>query len=744
MPVKIGRETALELCKTITASALFGGSLLAKVASPVAGVEAAVGAATLIAALGQERAQQVESIISRMADQVVRESETWIGARGPGAAARREQALPVVQRIAALIEPTGPELVRLGLDRERIVAFYLKRAAKLDGGAIFSDAPEYAVARELLADIIGYTFDAVRHLPEIQPLALGALLDRTEHIETKVEGLSKEVAEQVLAGMDARFMRDAEQRGLERGTILTLARRLKPEEALDFDQAVRELENAVRIALDVIARGERGSNVGELIDAVLRRVAEQTKLGAFDKALAVVDTAIAELDRRDLEYRESSKLGRSKLLESAIGQEILRRDALGVAGRVSALIANESGENIDAGLRLFREHYDRFIAEGMRRGINFSLEVCIALAKSALSLAVTSKPVGDWRVLLGIALFSLGERESNSARLESAVSTYRAALQEHTRESAPLAWAMTQNNLGYALQRLGERESGTERLEEAVAAYRAALQEFVREREPLDWAGTHNNLGNALKSIGEREVGTARLEEAVKVFRAALEERTRERVPLDWASTQNNLGNALQTLGERENNTARLEEAVSAFRAALEESTRNLVPLDWAGTHNNLGNALKSLGEREGGTVRLVEAICAFRTALEEITQERMPLDWAGTQSNLGSALRLLGERQTGTAQLEEAVAAYRAALKECNRERTPFVWAMAQNNLGNALRSLGERERGTARIEEAAVAFSSALEEWRPDNASHYHTIATQNLALAEILLAQRQIKQP
>jgi hypothetical protein len=46
--------------------------------------------------------------------------------------------------------------------------------------------------------------------------------------------------------------------------------------------------------------------------------------------------------------------------------------------------------------------------------------------------------------------------------------------------------AMTQMNLGSALRSLGERESGTARLEEAVAAYREALQERTRERAPLD------------------------------------------------------------------------------------------------------------------------------------------------------------------------------------------------------------------------------------------------------------------
>ena len=130
-------------------------------------------------------------------------------------------------------------------------------------------------------------------------------------------------------------------------------------------------------------------------------------------------------------------------------------------------------------------------------------------------------------------------------------------------------WAMTQNNLGGALAVLGQRESGTARLEEAVTAYRAALEEETRERVPLQWATTQNDLGDALKTLGEREGGTARLEEAVAAYRAALEEWTRERVPLLWAKAQYNLGNALARLGERESDTSRLEEAVSAWESCL-------------------------------------------------------------------------------------------------------------------------------------------------------------------------------
>jgi tetratricopeptide (TPR) repeat protein len=99
-------------------------------------------------------------------------------------------------------------------------------------------------------------------------------------------------------------------------------------------------------------------------------------------------------------------------------------------------------------------------AEGRDKGLAFPLEVAAALA--CRMLATTENP--DERAyannLLGMALSTLGGRESGTARLEEAVAAYRAALEEHTRDRVPLNWAGTQNNLGTALQTLGERESG--------------------------------------------------------------------------------------------------------------------------------------------------------------------------------------------------------------------------------------------------------------------------------------------
>jgi tetratricopeptide (TPR) repeat protein len=119
-----------------------------------------------------------------------------------------------------------------------------------------------------------------------------------------------------------------------------------------------------------------------------------------------------------------------------------------------------------------------------------------------------------------------------------------------TRDRVPLDWAMTQMNLGGALFALGERESGTARLEEAVSAYRAALEEMTRDRVPLQWATTQMNLGRALFALGERESGTARLEEAVAAYRAALEKMTE--APSFWHDiAQQDLARCLAFLEER-------------------------------------------------------------------------------------------------------------------------------------------------------------------------------------------------
>jgi hypothetical protein len=130
-----------------------------------------------------------------------------------------------------------------------------------------------------------------------------------------------------------------------------------------------------------------------------------------------------------------------------------------------------------------------------------------------------------WEFLLAQAgeLRSQGDEFGDNQALIESVSVYRSGVLLAPRSQQPLDWAMTQMNLGIALWTLGGRESGTARLEEAVAAYRAALEEMTRARVPLDWAVSTGNQGVALKVIAERRGDLAMAEQALAQITAAFE-----------------------------------------------------------------------------------------------------------------------------------------------------------------------------------------------------------------------------
>ena len=296
-----------------------------------------------------------------------------------------------------------------------------------------------------------------------------------------------------------------------RELVFEIARRSGGDAATTFEQALANAQSAFEQGRRAIEAGERGGNLGALVDDLLRKIAERTQAGDFAGGAAEADRAFAEWQRIEAERREASVAAGVRILSEGARQDILRRDFRAAAERHARIVELEHPD-ASTQFAALRAKQDEFYVEGRDKGANALLEVAIELARFELKAARDADEKGSAGNDLGIALWALGERESGTARLEEAVAAYRAALEERTRERVPLDWAMTQNNLGNALWTLGERESGTARLEEAVAAYRAALEEWTRERVPLDWAMTQNNLGNALcdaRRAGERD-GAAR------------------------------------------------------------------------------------------------------------------------------------------------------------------------------------------------------------------------------------------
>ncbi|HWY48447.1 MAG TPA: hypothetical protein VNX70_13760 [Bryobacteraceae bacterium] len=68
---------------------------------------------------------------------------------------------------------------------------------------------------------------------------------------------------------------------------------------------------------------------------------------------------------------------------------------------------------------------------------------------------------------------------------------------------------------------LGERESSTAKLDEAVTAYREALKERTRERAPLDWAISTGQQGVTLMYLAQRKRNAALARTAVVQIEAA-------------------------------------------------------------------------------------------------------------------------------------------------------------------------------------------------------------------------------
>ncbi|WP_428696949.1 tetratricopeptide repeat protein [Stappia sp.] len=706
----MGEKSAIREAVKMAAGCLIAtGGTLTGLPVPPGAVEAVFAGGAWFGALSSARRRDLERVIERTAEEVEAELAAWASHSSQTDLGDLAHAKASFIDVLPQAMPAPADLVGRDLRPDGIAALVLARAEATRPDIYKDTGPKDSanqLARRFLLQVIeracARLLADAEFIDDLRPSLWRELLERTGRIEDNTEKLlagqraQDEQLNDIKALLAAMGDKAATARasGITDAALIELARRVSADIS-DPQQAFRELENAVEIAIRVQQEGRQGSNLGAFVDEVLARVATLSATGAYDEATAEIDAALAreaEEARRLEERRQESRARSLRLLDAAIEQDLLRRDADSAAARLVRKVEIELPEGASLFDYLLR-HQNEWYERGRDRGLNLDLNVSIALARRTEGLATDA----DQR---GTAL----------------------------------------NNLGNALAVLGMRETGTARLEQAVEAYRLALEERMRERVPLYWATTQNDLGAGLAELGVRDAYPARLEQAVEAFRLALEERTRERVPLDWAMTQNNLGNALQELGTREAGTARLQQAVEAFRLALEELTRERVPLYWATTQNNLGNALRELGTREAGTARLEEAVGAYRLALEEWTRQRVPLDWAMTQNNLGSALAELGTREADPARLEQAVAAYRLALEERTRQRVPLDWATTQNNLGTALGELGTREAGTARLKQAVEAYRLALEEFTPETAPYYHEGTTQNLARAQSLLDERR----
>ncbi len=164
---------------------------------------------------------------------------------------------------------------------------------------------------------------------------------------------------------------------------------------------------------------------------------------------------------------------------------------------------------------------------------------------------------------LGTAYWNLGQHEALATNLQRAIRAYSEALQIYNPEEEPLHYAMIQNNIGTAYWNLAQCDLDTDSddaplhatpetlLKLAISAYRTALLYRTRETTPLAYAATRNNLGTAYWHLANQPATKpdevrGYLLHAIFAYHGTImvSEEIDQPLPFDLAATRNNLAAA--------------------------------------------------------------------------------------------------------------------------------------------------------------------------------------------------------
>ena len=336
----------------------------------------------------------------------------------------------------------------------------------------------------------------------------------------------------------------------------------------------------------------------------------------------------------------------------------------------------------------------------------------------------------DWALTqnnLGTAYMRLGEIEADGQIFRQAITSYKASLEIRDQEVNLVDWAKTQSNLASAQMLLGLLEGEPSFLRNATDSLERVLKVLTPQDAPIPWAGLQNNLGNAFLAAGKLEGNPELLLKAISSYQHALLIPLRENLPLKWADIQSNLGNAFAALAAASSDGKIFHQAIFAYENALSLQSRETMPLVWAQTQDSLGVSLSELGKIEKNGELLVGSILAHQCALEVLRQKTTPAPWAQAQNNLGCAYLALSDYDQSPEIFGNAIAAFNNALEIYKRDTMPFEWAGTQNNLGNLLQKFGSREGNSENLRLAIISYESALEVFI-DDAAPFRMAGTQN----------------
>ncbi|WP_281967631.1 helix-turn-helix domain-containing protein [Roseovarius nanhaiticus] len=305
------------------------------------------------------------------------------------------------------------------------------------------------------------------------------------------------------------------------------------------------------------------------IKAAAREAAAQLDLDKYEELLLQIDESYSEMTVRAKEARARNALLRGRADEAYQG----------------FASAAETWRNIDPSRSVKgRLEYHRALFEhGLRFG-GTGLERSADILRPALATQDCAAPRRA-RVLqnLANALANIGVRSEGTASMalmDEATQKYEEALSLVSEDEDGDVWAMVQQNLGAALSMRAKQcdDTGERRafLGRAIEAFRAALRLRPRDSKPLEWAMTTQNVAVTLLETAHAtpgKDGLMLLKRADQLLHDTLGVRSRDAAPFDWALTQENLAIVSQAMAERCAVSERADHLASAARhvaAALE------------------------------------------------------------------------------------------------------------------------------------------------------------------------------
>jgi hypothetical protein len=130
-----------------------------------------------------------------------------------------------------------------------------------------------------------------------------------------------------------------------------------------------KVSHAVDIAVKVVAEGASGSG-DQLVDEVLKRIAERTKASDPAGATREAEAGFARWEKKETEWRASASATGVALLEAALKTDLLRFDATSAARRVEKIASLQHEDDPKAFFEALRARQDQFYVEGSDKGVN--------------------------------------------------------------------------------------------------------------------------------------------------------------------------------------------------------------------------------------------------------------------------------------------------------------------------------------------------------------------------------------